>query len=124
MTVYADYNFYTSSYVTEGEPLISSAFFDVYAAKASAYINQYTFGNIGDSVPAAVKFCCCDLAEVLFKLDYGKQGEGITSEKIGDITVNYASADSQRQALPQTIKSVVYAWLADTGLLYRGGRLC
>ena len=45
-------------------------------------------------------------------------------EKVGDVTVNYESAETLRRALPRRMKSVVYSWLADTGLLHRGGDLC
>lgn len=125
MAAYADDIFYHHNYLPfDGVPVIPPGAFEFYARKASAYIRQYTLDNIGEDVPEAVKMCCCELAEILYDQQRTKAAQGIASEKVGDASVSYESAESQRQALPKTIKSVVYSWLADTGLLYRGGSLC
>jgi hypothetical protein len=125
MAAYADDIFYHHNYLPfDGAPVIPPGVFEFYARKASAYIRQYTLDNIGEDVPEAVKMCCCELAEILYNQQHTKAAQGIASEKVGDASVSYESAESQRQALPKTIKSVVYSWLADTGLLYRGGGLC
>ncbi len=124
MTEYADTDFYTITYCEYNEPIIPIELFGLYAKKASASINRYTFGNIGEEVPEAVKLCCCDLAEALYNIDSRVSGSGVTSEKVGDVTVNYESGELRRQNLPKTVRSIIYSWLADTGLLHRGGDLC
>lgn len=125
MAAYADDIFYHHNYLPfDGASVIPPGAFEFYARKASTHIRQYTLDNIGEDVPEAVKMCCCELAEILYNQQHTKAAQGIASEKVGDASVSYESAESQRQALPKTIKSVVYSWLADTGLLYRGGSLC
>lgn len=123
MTAYATERDY-ETYLGHSERIIPDGSFLAYAVRASARIRQYTMGNIGDNIPDSVKYCCCELAEVLYDFDKGQSAGGVASEKVGDISVSYESADSRRQTLSKTIKSVIYSWLADTGLLYRGGRLC
>ena len=123
MTVYADYDFYLQMYLCDREAVIAPALFPHYARRAGNYIRQYTFGNIGEEIPESVKLCCCELAEMLYRADNAKAAQGVSSEKVGDLSMSYESAESHRQALPKTIKSVIYAWLADTGLLCTGGKL-
>lgn len=124
MTVYADIDYYTGTYREDAAPLIPYELYGIYARKASADIDQYTFGNIGDNIPEAVQLCCCELAEALYNIDSSAAPGGVSSEKVGDVTVNYESGELRRQNLPKTIKSIIYSWLADTGLLHRGGDLC
>ena len=124
MTVYADDRYYSVNYRGDTARLIPIELFDIYARKASAYINQYTFGNIGENVSDAVRSCCCELAEAIYQLDSGAAAQGVVSEKVGDISRSYESGEARRQSLPATVRSIVYSWLADTGLLFRGGRLC
>lgn len=124
MSLFADYDFYTKEYLCWKEAVIDTASFDYYAQKATQKINQYTFGRIGDDVPKCVKLCCCELAELLYKADSKCANNGISSEKVGDVSVSYESEESQRKVLSNNIRSAIYSWLADTGLLYRGGKLC
>lgn len=124
MTVYADSSFYERTYLSGRTAVIPSSEFGYYARRASNVIRQYTLGNIGDDVPACVKSCCCELAELIYSAEHGKAAQGIASEKVGDVSISYENADSLRQALPKQMKFAVYAWLAGTGLLHRGGDLC
>lgn len=124
MTVYADYDFYEREYLSGKAAIIPAGTFAYYARKASGYIKQYTFDNLSGEIPAAVRLCCCELAELLYQRGNAPAASGVTNEKVGDVSVSYESAEAVRQALPKEIKSVVYSWLADTGLLFRGGRLC
>ena len=124
MTVYADNEFYTGTYRKNNNPLVPIELFGFYARKASSYINQYTFDNIGENVPNTVKLCCCDLAEALYNIDNSLSAGGISSERVGDVSVNYESEEIKRQNLPKTVRNIIYSWLGDTGLLFSGGRLC
>ena len=124
MAVYADSDFYTRVYLGGRAAVISSAYFPFYARKASSYIDQYTFGCIGSDVLDVVRLCCCELAEALFRIDSSPSFNGISNERVGDISVSYESAEIKQKNLPKTVKSIVYSWLADTDLLYRGGRQC
>ncbi len=125
MTVYIDCAFYTKEYLSGKKAVIDTASFGFYARKATQIIKTYTFENVDeDNIPECVKMCCCEVAELLFKADNSSAGNGISSEKVGDQSISYESADSQRHALSSNIKSVIYSWLADTGLLYRGVAKC
>ena len=117
MTVYADSSFYERTYLSGRTAVIPSSEFGFYARRASNVLRQY-------DVPECVKSCCCELAELIYSAEHGKAAQGIASEKVGDVSISYENADSLRQALPKQMKSAVYAWLADTGLLRRGGDLC
>lgn len=124
MTVYADSNFYNREYLSGTAAAIPSEMFGHYAIKASKYINQYTAGNIGEEIPECVRMCCCELAELIYSCENGKSAGGVTTEKVGDISVSYESAESVKKNLQSQIKEVIRSWLADSGLLYRGGNLC
>ena len=122
MTVYADSDFYTREYLSGRQAVISPALFPYYARKASSYIDQYTFGGIdADNVPEVVKMCCCELAETIFRLENSPSFNGVTSERVGDISRTYESGEAKQQNLNSSIKDVIRAWLLNTGLLYRGG---
>ena len=96
MTAFADYDFYTKEYLFGKKAVIDTASFDFYAKKATQYIRQQTFGNINEDteIPNCVKMCCCDIAELLYNADSNEHST-ITSEKVGDLSVSYESAESQ-----------------------------
>jgi hypothetical protein len=122
MTVYADSDFYMREYLGGKQAVISPALFPFYARKASSYIDQYTFDRLqGAEIPEAVKMCCCELAETLYRIENSPTYNGVASERVGDISVNYESGASRQQSLNNSIKSVITTWLINTGLMYRGG---
>lgn len=117
MTNYADYAYYTDTY--EGA-VIDAASFDLYAARATQKIKLYTFNRIvDDNIPDEAKMCCCELAEALFKADK-EDTKGIASEKVGEYSVTYVSADAKENLMHISTQNVINKWLAMTGLLYRG----
>lgn len=117
MIPYADYQFYQG--FSADEAVFSTAScFNKYALKATMYINRHTFGNI--KIPDdTVKMCCCELAEKLYSYD-NLIKKGVTSESVGDLSVSYESSVTITQRTSQEIKEIIYNWLANTGLLYRG----
>ena len=123
MRVYADYDFYRTEYLMSRTARIPSEDFDYYAQKASGIIRQYTADNIGSEIPGEVGMCCCELAERLFQHDSADKN-GVTAEKVGDVSVSYETAESCRRAFQESVRGIVRSWLAASGLLYRGGRLC
>lgn len=125
MNAYADYEFYQSTYLG-GRAAVITEGFDGWAQKASAAIRQHTLGNIDEgNVPECVKYCCCELAELFFLAENSKAAkEGVISEKVGDLSVSYESAEAFRQSVPRKTRAVIRLWLSDTGLLSTGGRLC
>ena len=119
---YADENFYTESYLCGKEAVINTAF-DFYARKATAHIKQFTGNNIDENnIPECVRMCCCELAETLFRYEKLLNGNttGMTSQHIGDLSVNYESSENLRKSQSDEIRQIIYRWLSGTGLLYRG----
>ena len=119
---YADENFYTQSYLCGKEAVITTAF-DFYSRKASTVIRTFTGNNIDENnIPECVRMCCCELAEMLFRYEKLLNGNttGMTSQHIGDLSVNYESAENLRKSQSDAIRQTVYRWLSGTGLLYRG----
>lgn len=123
MTVYADYNYYTSEYLMGKSAAVTAADFPYYAKQASAVIDQYTFGNINaEAVPDEVKMCCCDLVEHSYKNDTSEstQKAGILSESVQGWSQSYESSEARKTATQNTQKDVIRKWLYNTGLLYSG----
>lgn len=117
MEPYADYQYYQLNYSNEAVFSTASCF-NKYSLKATQYINRHTFGNI--KIPDdTVKMCCCELAEKLYNYD-NLIKKGVTSESVGDLSVSYESSVTITQRTSQEIKEIIYNWLGNTGLLYRG----
>lgn len=117
MTNYADFAYYTGTY--KGA-VIDTASFDYYVRGATMLIGIHTFNRVtDDNIPEEVKMCCCELTEALFKADK-EDTKGIASEKVGEYSVSYVSPETKEKQLSKSIQSIIYNWLAMTGLLYRG----
>lgn len=134
--MYADYKYYTEVYGGDA----SEDEFRRYAARASAYIDYYTFGR-AQACPQldGVKMACCALAELYCQIETAKKtaaagiarslssdGE-IKSETVGSYSVTYeGGAESASKAAKlaaeseQMLADTARRYLAGTGLLYRG----
>lgn len=117
MTNYADYAYYTDTY--KGA-VLDAASFDTYARKATQKIFLHTFGRISDdNIPNEAKMCCCELAEEMYKHDKGDVSN-IASEKVGEYSVSYVDKEKAETQHRGKCKEIIYNWLINTGLLYRG----
>lgn len=126
MTIYADSEYYQETY--QGTESVTDSLF----REASQMIDLYTFNRIdADDIPDDVKMCCCELSETLLKYNaledslFSSDGK-IVSSKVGDLSENYAYntpnlGDLNRRKV-RDLRDVIYRWLTDTGLLYRGVR--
>lgn len=122
MTAFADENFYKYEYLCGRKAVIDTAF-NFYARKATQIIKNYCGEDVDVEIAYyKVKLCCCELAELFYKDEHSGGQNGISSESVGDMSVSYENAESTKQLLQKDIRSVVYSYLADTGLLYRGVR--
>ncbi len=122
MGIYADNNFYTDEYLQGRNPTISAGF-NYYARNASKTIDMYTFGNLGgvEDIPKDVKFCCCELAELMFENEAQSRDTGNkTSERIGSYSVGFSSKADREEAFKSKQYGIVIKWLGNTGLCYRG----
>lgn len=123
MILYADYQFYRNQYSMAESPIFKSENdFLPFSRKATQYIKLHTFDNVPDEVPEVVKMCCCELAEFLFSADNSSKMFGIKSEKVGDYSVEYENISDKEKVINSQVKSIIYKWLATTGLLYCGVR--
>ncbi len=117
MENYADFEYYTNTY--KGA-VLDTASFDTYARKATQMIKLHTFNRIKeDNIPDEAKMCCCELAETIYKHEKENAGN-ITSEKVGEYSVSYVDKEKAEAIFQGKCTSIIYNWLATTGLLYRG----
>ena len=125
MTIYADETFYQESYL-QGRNAVITAAFSYYAMLASREIDKYIHSGISpESVPEAVRFCCCELAELSFQnADFQANHGSVASESVQGWSVSYESAEAQKTALKANQKECIYRWLSDTGLLSSGVKPC
>lgn len=119
--IYADYEYYSQEF--HGNKIPEEKF-PAAARDASRQIDYVTFGRLkaADDVPDKVKEACCAAAEALYLTEDAvlKAAGGISSEKIGDLSVTY-SAGSASGAVSGAVRDVIREYLANTGLMYRGG---
>ena len=123
--VYATYEYYIEEYC--GETIPDKAFQKV-IAKASRYIDRFTFGRITEgnkhefpSLPA----CACDMAETIYRI---QGADGTTKEKKSETTDGYSvayvteGADGKiaEDMLKKKLYSIAETHLITTGLLYLG----
>lgn len=122
MTVYADYSFYTGTYLSGKSAAVTDAEFPYFARKASSVIDRYTFGNVPkDDVSEEVRLCCCELAEMLHAADSARQEhEGLTSEEVGGWRKSYEGSSERYRRTEREQRDVIRRWLSGTGLLYGG----
>lgn len=116
MTAYADFEFYRDTFLGEKIPEDK---FSHYALRASERIDELTFDRLknAEDIPEEVKNACCAAAEVLYISDCAseKSEKGISSEKVGEYSVNYAAASGQ--ASDRNVSAAVRRYLLYTGLM-------
>lgn len=131
--IYADYDFYRNEYIGNA---ISEDGFPRMAARASRYIDYLTQDRAEDNTNLkAVKLCCCALAEQYQLIDAAQRASAdslsedyveLKSESVGGWSQSYGSAADNAATISKNAKaelqSIAYQYLANTGLLYRGGR--
>lgn len=123
--VYATYEYYKNQYYGE---IIPTKAFPRMIAKASQYIDNFTFGRITegnkDEFPS-LSACACDMAETIYRM----QGtDGAIKEKKSESTdgysVSYVTECVDGKTAEDTLKKKLYAlaetYLLTTGLLYLG----
>lgn len=139
--MYADYAFYTELYYGTA---IAEADFPRLASRASDFLDYYTRGkaaNVTDeAVALALSKACCAVAEAMQTDEQTKavaakaaaaamsaDGE-IKSESVGSHSVSYTTAADYIKGAAATPGSeranyadIASVYLAQTGLLYRGG---
>ena len=115
---YADYTFYSTTF---GGTKITADKWNYYAGLASDYIDSVTLGQAASvtdsSTLTLIKKACCLCAESTYNAEQSSNGT-VSSERIGDYSVSYASSSAAQQE--KSMQMSVKRYLAHTGLLYRG----
>lgn len=133
---YADYTYYSGTYMGT----VSEEDFPRLAVRASSYLDYYTRDKAKDNAELdAVKMCCCALVDVYKLIETAKElankdmtaglsSDAIQSETVGGYSRTMRSggegAASSLQAgldAKKQLAATAMEYLANTGLLYRGG---
>lgn len=123
MNLYADYEYYTSTY--KGN--LTKEEFERSITKASAYVRRITFGRADENKELdEVKLAACAVCELLAndeKVRSKHSGRAVTSENTDGYSVSYESGGSGGTAdelLSRKISDTLELYLMPTGLLYMG----
>ena len=110
-----DYSFYEEDY--HGDHIRPEAWFAL-SRDASAWLDAVTFGRVQDDLDEQTLHACrmavCAAAEVFSQ---EQEGGTLTGETVGKWSRSYA-ADTRSRG--RKLYDAASAWLANTGLLYRG----
>lgn len=135
--IFADKEFYKKEYLLGRKEVIPFSEFEFWARNASMEIDKSTSKQIeleeviriisendeqteiviSIAVLEEVKMCTCELAE-LFYIENQKVVKTKQSERVGDYSVSYAEQDVEK--LNSNKESILFKWLLNIGLLYRG----
>ena len=123
MILYADYEFYTTTY--KGNLLKEE--FEKTIMKASAYVRRITFGRADDNMGMEeVKLAACAVCDLIAndeKVRSKHSGRVVTSENTDGYSVSYESGGNGETAdelLGRKIFDTLELYLMPTGLLYMG----
>ena len=127
MAAYADFTYYTNTYLGT---LILSADFARLALRASSAIDGMTFDRTAPVITAntdtatidKIKMATCSVAEEIQKQEQagGDGSIGIQSETIGSNSVTYAANSLANLNADQRLTRAAKLYLSNTGLMYRG----
>ena len=123
--VYATYQYYKTEYY--GETIPEKAFPRM-IAKASQYIDNFTFGRIteGDvETFPSISACECEMAEIICKAQTNNMsGKEIKSESTDGYSVTYVTervdGETEESAMRRKLYALAEVYLMNTGLLYLG----
>lgn len=123
MNLYADYEYYTSTYrgnLTKEE-------FEKSIMKASAYVRRITFGRADDNMEMEeVKLAACSVCDLIAndeKVRSKHSGRAVTSENTDGYSVSYESGgngETSDDLLCKKMHNTAALFLDPTGLLYMG----
>lgn len=118
---YTTLTYYKGTYLMGRTAVVTDALFPYYALKATQELKKYTGANVDETIdfPDEIQMCVCELAEAICKT-VQEDTKGITSEKVGEYSVSFESAENKVVTRLSTDRSIIYAWLANTSYLERG----
>ena len=104
---YADYDFYKNTFFGSKIPEDDFLYF---AARASEYIDSRFGENAADEEVLAK--ACCALAEVFYD---DQPEQNISSEKVGDYSVNYSTTASRSESLESRLAKTAARYIPLVG---------
>lgn len=122
MASYADYTYYTGTF--HGSTIASTEFANL-AIRASAAIDQATFGRAASVITAddpaetvtAIQMATCAVADDLKGFETAQ--DGITSERVGSHSVTYNEKSKMTKSYDEITQETIELYLGNTGLLCR-----
>ena len=114
--MYVDYSFYSLEYGGR----VSIENFQPLETKASSILNYYTQDKIKETT-TNIKLAVCELIDVLSEEKINSSKKEIQAESVGTYSVTYAKSNKDTNYKKQH-KEILFRYLANTDLLYRGGR--
>lgn len=132
--MYADRNYYESEYLLGRSPIIPADVYPYWEKQAERVLNQYTLSRLVadfNLITDEVKDCTCELAELLYQADAvaqkaADQGGGLLSSYSNDGqsgTFDLSQSSYTEEGKSKKTKEIIYKYLGNTGLLYRGMQL-
>ena len=132
--MYADRSYYESEYLLGRSPIIPEAVYPYWEKQAERVLNQYTLSRLVadfNLITDEVKDCTCELAELLYQADMvsqkaAEQGGGFLSSYSNDGqsgTFDLSQSSYTEEGKSKKTKEIIYKYLGNTGLLYRGMQL-
>lgn len=123
MILYADYEYYTTTY----KGSLSKEEFEKSIMKSSAYVRRITFGRADENKELdEVKLAACAVCDLIAndeKVRNKHSGRVVTSENTDGYSVSYESGGNGETAddlLGRKIFDTLELYLMPTGLLYMG----
>jgi hypothetical protein len=119
MTVYADYTYYTTTYLGT---VIAEADFPKLALQASQVIDRVTFQRAASQTDTdivdKIAMAMCAVAEEL--QNQHSTTDGITSESQGQYSVAYGVNSSRAKSNQSKLEQAARLWLDGTFLMFAG----
>lgn len=116
---YADYLFYSTEFLGTA---IAESDFPALALRASAVIDQITFGRAATDTDntTAIQNAMCAIAEEIQAVEQSDGSEYITSESQGNYSVAYSQSAVESRSDTQRYMDAAKVWLANTYLMFTG----
>lgn len=132
--MYADRKYYETGYLLGRSPVISEDIYPYWEKQAERVLNQYTLSRLVadfNLITDEVKDCTCELAELLYQADTvsqkaAEQGGGLLSSYSNDGqsgTFDLSQSSYTEEGKKRKTQEIIYKYLGNTGLLYRGMQL-